>query len=173
MEPIAGSKAIRLAVVGLGDTGLFHLERLSLHPDFQPAAVYDPRGDRATLAELFGCRLCRSWTELLKQSDVPVLFIAAPASVHAELVSDALEAGKHVVVDHPVCLSTGDTQSLEKLLDATAGSLNVVRLRSRDDDFWQALEAVRSGTLGRLRAVKSVWWCYASEPAQEPHHTAA
>ena len=56
--------------------------------------------------------------------------IAAPAVLHFQLAKAALEAGKDVVVEKPICLDVTEARALVSLAEAKARVLMVVRQRS-------------------------------------------
>ncbi|HEX3214976.1 MAG TPA: Gfo/Idh/MocA family oxidoreductase [Actinomycetota bacterium] len=50
--------------------------------------------------------------EVMADPEVDALVIASPARTHAPLVADALAAGKHVLVEKPLALSTAEAVAL-------------------------------------------------------------
>src|SRR3990172_1784579 len=76
--------------------------------------VCDPDGSRLKeCGEAFpGVRLCAGYGDALRDGGVTAVAVAAPAALHAEIVSKALEAGKDVFVEKPLCLSAGEGERL-------------------------------------------------------------
>jgi UDP-N-acetyl-2-amino-2-deoxyglucuronate dehydrogenase len=56
--------------------------------------------------------------ELLGRSDIDAVSICTPAATHAEIVLDAIRAGKHVLCEKPIATRFGDAGAL---IDASAG----------------------------------------------------
>ena len=56
-----------------------------------------------------------SYTEILDNREIKGVAIAAPAETHAELVKEAILAGKDVYVEKPLCLSVEQGKELNKL----------------------------------------------------------
>ncbi len=169
MPSVSREEPIGVAVVGLGRTGLFHLERLSLQADFRVTAVFDVQASRSELAEPFGAERCRSWSELLGRSDWQLLWLTVPPVERARCVVEALQAGKHVVVDHPVCLNEQQLAQIGEALSRSPGRLSVLSLREPDSDFLQALQTVRAGQLGPLRSLAYTLWTFlAGDESRSP-----
>src|SRR5258707_14887307 len=103
---------VGLGIVGCGGvTQIIHLPALAQIPDkFRVAALCDV--SRATLDGV-GQRWnvparCRDYRELLARDDVGAVLIANPHALHAEVAVAAMEAGKHVLIEKPMCLTLAD-----------------------------------------------------------------
>lgn len=92
---------------------------------------------------------------LADDPSVEVAIIATPPVHHAALATRLLEAGKHVVVEKPMCLTLADAERLAALARERRLALTVHQSRRFDPDFL-ALEAiVRSGRLGEVFNVET------------------
>jgi len=103
MEPI------RVGVVGLGVSGYqLHAQPLSLLPgQFRIEAVcdMDPALAKQRGAE-FKARVCSDVKALLADPAVELVVLAVPTPLHHPLALQALDAGKHVVVEKPMATTT-------------------------------------------------------------------
>ena len=72
--------------------------------------------DGVELIEIATRHTPRSTDDLLRDSNIDAVIIATPASTHAELICKALRAGKHVLVEKPMCMSVAETESIKPLL---------------------------------------------------------
>ncbi|WP_082232395.1 Gfo/Idh/MocA family protein [Halobacillus massiliensis] len=59
----------------------------------------------------------KDYEEMLGDSSIDVVIIAVISSLHARMVKEALQAGKHVVVEKPLALSIKDAEEIVKLAD--------------------------------------------------------
>ena len=79
-------------------------------------AVWDP--DRAAarrVAEEIGdCRVYEDYDELLRNPEIDGVIIVSPAVMHAEMVLKAIQAGKHIFVEKPVCIHTEDAYEIQE-----------------------------------------------------------
>jgi len=152
----------RIAVVGAGVIGAHHaLVVHQLAGRIELAAVVDGRLDRAErLAAARGGRAFPSLTTALASVDVDLVAVCTPTGRHGEAVLEALDAGKHVVVEKPAETTPSRIDALIAARDR-AGKLVCVVSQHRFDPATEAvLGAVHDGSLGRLTsAVASIaWW---------------
>ncbi len=96
-----------------------------------------------------------AWDEELSDSEVHAIAIAAPAALHAELTSVALEAGKHVFVEKPLALRVTEAQRLCELAERKNLRLMVGHLLQYHPAFLKLVEIVNGGALGRLQYIYS------------------
>jgi predicted dehydrogenase len=116
---------IGAAVVGYGYWGPNLVRNLNEHPEFRLLGVCDL--DEARIAELErrhpGVPVERSFDALLLDPRVEAVAIATPPSTHFALVSKALEAGKHVLVEKPLATKTSDAEALAELAEQNERTL--------------------------------------------------
>lgn len=104
----AGAQRLKVALVGLGTMGTRHARVLAALPArFTVAHAYDV--DRSAAGPQ-GIPRCRSEAEALDGVDVAI--VATPILTHAPIVSRALAAGVHVLVEKPLCATTAEARGL-------------------------------------------------------------
>lgn len=94
---------------------------------------------------------------LFAGADVDVIVIATPNHLHAEQARSALLAGKHVVIDKPMCLSTHDADELLALAREKNRVLTVFQNRRWDADFLTIQRLLATHRLGELNAFHARW----------------
>ena len=99
---------VRVGVIGCG-AGIFHLEGYEAEPRAEVVALAGLDTDRCQmLASRFGVpRIYREYQELLAQDDIDAVSIAVPNFLHMPVAVAALEAGKHVLIEKPLCVAPG------------------------------------------------------------------
>src|SRR5699024_4670629 len=88
-------------------------------------------------------------------SEVDILTLAVPNDVHKDLAIRAMAAGKNVISEKPVTLSSAD---LQEMIDASEkyGKLFTVHQNRRwDEDFLAMKEVYESGKLGYVFNIES------------------
>lgn len=158
MSPLTATVPVRIGIVGLGRMGAFHLERLSLREDCQTVAAFDTDSQKANYASSFGCRIHECWDGILTDAEIEVVLIATTPESHATLTIEALQAGKHVVVETPLCLSVAEADDMIAAARREDRVLSVVHNRRWDENFTAAADALQSGQIGQLQAIKLVVW---------------
>jgi predicted dehydrogenase len=112
---------IRLAVLGAGSFARdVHLPNLQRHADqFKIEAIVTRHGPAAVAtARRVGARTAATdYQEVLADPAVEAVLIATRHHLHAEMVGEALRAGKHVFVEKPLALTEEELDALEKLVD--------------------------------------------------------
>ena len=108
---------LRAAVIGLG-VGEEHIAGYDAHPDCEVVAICDISAER--LAEVGdrhpGLRRTDRPDELLSDPEVDVVSVASYDDAHYEQVTAALEHGKHVFVEKPLCLHEREAERIHALL---------------------------------------------------------
>jgi len=144
-----------VALIGAGPWGR-NLAR-SFHTLGALAAVSDP--DASALAKclegLDGVEAATSVAQVLGRSDVTAVAIAAPAALHYALAKQALDAGKDVFVEKPLCLDVKEGVALGALADREGRVLMVGHLLRYHPHVCRLLELVAQGELGRLHYITS------------------
>jgi predicted dehydrogenase len=115
-------KRLRAGIIGLG-VGEAHIEGYERHPGCEVAALCDFSEDR--LREVGekhpGARLFDRADELLDDPDIDVVSIASYDNYHYQQVVRALNAGKHVFVEKPLCLYEEEAVGIRHLLRENPG----------------------------------------------------
>jgi predicted dehydrogenase len=102
--------------------------------------------------DLTGVTGYRHFEELLADANIDLVDLCVPNDSHASMAIQALQAGKHVLVEKPIALSPS---AGEQMVEAarTAGKLLMVgHVLPFFPEFAFALEAVRSERFGSLQA---------------------
>ncbi len=104
-------KKLKIAVIGAGRLGGFHAQKLAGMPEEELAAVVDPLpANRQRVAAECRCPALADHRDLLGRIDAAV--IAAPTACHYQLAKDFLEAGTHLMVEKPLCLTSAQADQL-------------------------------------------------------------
>jgi UDP-N-acetylglucosamine 3-dehydrogenase len=106
----------RVAIVGLGAMGRRHARVVSsLQDRFEVVGVYDEHVDRRSCP---GIATLGTEAEAIACSDVIV--VATPNAAHAATATRALAAGRHVLVEKPLCALGAEARALEALARGSA-----------------------------------------------------
>lgn len=119
--PRTSSARIRVAVVGAGgfarSAHLPNLQKLSAR--FQLQSVVTRSGPRAVqVAKQFGAASASTdYEAVLNDPEVDAIIIATRHHLHGSLALAALRAGKHVLVEKPLCLTAAELQALDEFVE--------------------------------------------------------
>lgn len=137
------TRRIRLAVAGAGLIAqVIHLPTLDrLRDHFEVVALADPSVRvRDRVAARHGIPATQADHRSLLELDVDAVLVCAPNGLHAEIVLDALDAGCHVLVEKPLCLTVRDAERIVERRDET-GLVVQVGYMKRFDPAYEALSA--------------------------------
>ena len=148
---------VQVGILGVGAvTQVIHLPMFSERPDVDVVAVSDPDGLKAeALATRFEVPRVLSDEEILTDGEVQAAVICAPNHLHESLAVEALERGKHVLVEKPLAMSG---EGVRRVLDTAAASGRhlAVGMHHRFRPDVGALAAfVAGGELGDIYAVRA------------------
>jgi predicted dehydrogenase len=102
-----------LGLIGCGAFGLFCLDAFSKMKQVRPVAVSDVRRDVAEdFAKEFRLKAFGDPADLMALDDVDIVHIATPPNTHYELALQALRAGKHVLCEKPLAVSTAQADEM-------------------------------------------------------------
>lgn len=146
---------LKVGIVGYGyATTTFHAPLIAAVPGLQLAAVSsgDPAKVGIDRPEL---PVFTSPQALFACDEIELIVIPTPNDTHFPLAAQALAAGKHVVVDKPFTLTTGEAQELIAIARRHDRLLSVFHNRRWDSDFLTLQAVLRSGSLGRVTHFES------------------
>ena len=104
----------RWGILGPGRIATTFARDLRLVPNAELAAVGSRSLPRAAAfaRELGFAAAYGSYEELLSDESVDAVYVASPHALHAEHVTAALDAGKHVLCEKPITLRAADAEEL-------------------------------------------------------------
>ena len=150
---------IRTVVVGYGYAGRhIHVPLLRLESALQLHGICsgDP-AKRDAIRSQFACRTYSTFEEVIADSDVDLVILATPNALHAPQAIAAMSAGKHVVVDKPMCLSVGEADQMIQASRQFQRILRVFHNRRLDGDFLTLQRLIEQGEIGPIRWMELSW----------------
>lgn len=113
-------KKINIAIIGCGHWGPNFIRNFSQMPGVRVAGICDYSSDRlAHFKALYGKGLqsYSNYRSLLNKNDLDAVIVSTPATTHYKITKDALEAGKHVLVEKPLSTNSRDAEELVRVAD--------------------------------------------------------
>lgn len=96
------------------------------------------------------------FADILENKEVEAVVIATQTPLHYDFARKALEAGKHVFVEKPICQTIEQAEELVRLADANDLRLMVGHLLLYHPAFNYVDTLIKNGELGDIRYVYSV-----------------
>ncbi len=120
--------------------------------DFKPAAAQ-------SFAEKHQIEMLPDWNALINSPDVDAICICTPSGTHAPLAIEALNAGKHVVLEKPMALTVAQCDAIIAAAKKNHTKITVIAQLRTEPDIIRAKELIDNGTLGKITMVQ-LHMCY-------------
>src|SRR5579884_2931068 len=160
---LSNTSQIGFAIVGCGMIARFHARALAEVPDARLVALVSRReaNARAMATELgLDCAIATDLNAVLARPDVQAVIVTTPSGAHLEPALAAAQAGKHIVVEKPLEITTARCDQIIEACDRYGVKLCTI-FPSRFGDANRALkDAVEAGRFGRLTLGETTckWW---------------
>lgn len=148
-------REIGVGLVGYGYAGsVFHAPLIESVPGLRLVAVAS--GNEAKL-RADRPEVSRDGTPeaLFARPEVGLVVIATPNATHFDLARQALQAGKHVVVDKPFTVTLAEAEELARLASHSGLLLSVFHNRRWDSDFLTLRQLLGRERLGEVSYFES------------------
>lgn len=141
---------IRFGIVGCGVISDWHARAIAAIPDALLVAVTDVRPVAAQqFAEKYKVIACEDLDELLA-STIDAVCICTPSGMHAEQAIKAANAGKHIVLEKPIGITTPQLDAIVEACRRNKVRLTAVSQYVFSDAMQKLKSAVDEGKLGKL-----------------------
>jgi predicted dehydrogenase len=161
-----------VAIHGVGNVAKAHAASWLKNPHVEIVSVTSRRKESAQrLADEVGldCYVGDDFDHVLADRRVDIVNLSGPNQVHTQQGIAASEAGKHVLVEKPMCLSMEENRTLRDAV-ARAGVKSVVSFVLRWNPLFENLKSLlAAGTIGELFYVE----VRCSEGGRRHHDAAA
>jgi predicted dehydrogenase len=150
------TETLAVGVIGLG-VGEQHARAFAAHPACRVTALCDrdPLKLESMAPIMPDARRYTSAERLIEDPAVSVVAVASQDDDHYRQIMRALEAGKHVFAEKPICLTSGELADIERAWRASGKRLTTNTVLRRSARFRWLYEAVRGGRLGRLFLIEA------------------
>jgi len=149
---ISGGKDImRFAIVGCGVISATHSACIAGIEGAELVAVADIVEERAKkLAQKYNCDYYTDYHEMLKRDDIDIVNVCVPSGLHHIIAIDAMNAGKHVIVEKPMDITLPAADAMLEAAYKTGMKMSVISQHRFDDAMIEIKKAIDSGRAGKL-----------------------
>ncbi|ODS04421.1 oxidoreductase [Vibrio scophthalmi] len=148
-------KPIRTALIGFGISGqCFQAPIIASIPALKLVAVLS--SDKVKVhQQLPDVVVHQDIESLLADDSIELVIIATPNELHYSMAEQALNAGKHVVVEKPFVIHSQDGEALIALANKLDRKLSVYQSRRFDGDFLTIKRLISENKLGQIHTFYS------------------
>lgn len=142
---------INFGLIGCGRVAPRHAQSFGEVAGARLVAVADIIESRAArFAKDCQAEKFTDYHRLLERRDVDAVCICTPSGMHAQMAIDAMQAGKHVVVEKPMAMNLRDADRMIDTAKSTGVKLCIVLQNRYNPPMQDLRRAVDEGKLGRL-----------------------
>lgn len=148
-------KILNIAYIGNGkSTNRYHAPFVLARPEiFRISKIFARHIEHNAWDAIPGVTYTTDLAEVLEDSSIDIVEVVTPSSTHFEFARRALEAGKHVVVDKPICATETECRELFALAKQMGVTVQCYQNRRFDSDFLTAKKVLASGKLGQVHEI--------------------
>lgn len=145
----------KLVVVGYGGMGGWHVGFAQKSDVIELAGIYDIKEERRVLARENGIRAYESLDEVFSDPEVDIITVATPNDHHKEIAIAALNAGKNVICEKPVCMNSVELEEIIAVANKAGRLFTVHQNRRWDTDKMRIADLYNAGTIGKMLNIES------------------
>lgn len=145
----------KLGIIGFGGMAGAHFNALKNYDRVEVKGVFDVDPKRLQAGIEKGVLAYKSKEEILSDPEIDLILIATTNEAHKELAIEAMAAGKHVICEKPVTISS---KELAEVMEASKKYNRVFTIdqnRRTNRDFVLMARNVESGLLGKPYIIES------------------
>jgi predicted dehydrogenase len=151
---------VRFGFIGAGQIAHYAAEAVLRHPDARLVAIQDLSLERLkTLQKKFSLQYAHEKVEdLLADKNIDAVYIAVPNKYHIPLTIQALEAGKHVLLEKPFAMNATEAAKAIAIAEKSGLVLNLGMNQRFSADSQKIKALVEQGVLGDIYHAKAYWF---------------
>ena len=140
---------IKVGFIGAGDISLLHAEGVQKAENAELVGIWNRTRDKALeKSKIFNCEVFNTVEELLTAVDV--VYVLTNMETHHLYAKQAIEAGKHVLVEKPTAVTMDEIEDLKSAAEKNSVQVAPVHNYIYEPSVLRAKEMIESGKLGDL-----------------------
>jgi predicted dehydrogenase len=151
---LGANDRINVGVIGVGGRGFYVAREFARAGEKENAQilavcdVYEKRKNKA--AEAYKAQGYLDYREVLNRSDIDAVIVATPDHWHATIALEAMDRGKDVYLEKPMCHTIDEARRLVDTVKETKRVLQVGSQTTSGDQWHKAKKAIADGMLGQV-----------------------
>jgi predicted dehydrogenase len=150
---------VRFGFIGAGQIAYYAAEAVMRHPDARLIGIQDLSLDRLkTMQKKYSLQYAHEKVEdLLANKSIDAVYIAVPNKFHIPLTIQALEAGKHVLLEKPFAMNAEEATKAIAIAEKAGLVLTLGMNQRFTADSQKIKRLVNQGVLGEIYHAKAYW----------------
>ncbi len=163
------NQQLGIAVLGLGRVGPAHVRVIAENPRARLVAIaeVDETKRGGVAANYPDCAALVDYRDVLARADVQAVIICLPHWLHTRAAVDAVQAGKHVLIEKPLATSVEECEQIAEVVRTSNVTFTVGHTQHFYPIVAKAKQILDDGRIGRpIMAIDS--WYKPYEPEKRP-----
>lgn len=154
------SESLNIGMIGAGSIGRVHIETFAKVDGAEIVAVTDVNREAAEkAANDYGItKVHESAEEMIADPSLDAVIIGVPNKWHAPLAVQALQAGKHVLLEKPMAIDLADAKKIRDAADESGKVLMISHQMRWEGPAMAVKEKMEQGELGNIYHAKTGWF---------------
>lgn len=159
-QPVSANESLAVALIGANGMGFSNLEMILNVPGVRAAAICDVdkrvlEAKAVSIERTTGKKpdTFTDFRRLLERKDIDAVIVGTPDHWHCLITTMACEAGKDVYCEKPLANTIEETDVMVQIARRTGRVVQVGQWQRSDKHWYDAIQFVHSGQLGRVRTV--------------------
>ena len=152
----AAKRNIRIGFIGSGWISTVHYDSFKAIGNCEVAAQadIDPERSKAFRKDRPIKKYYKNYRTMLKSPDIDVVTVSVPNFMHGPFAIEALKAGKHVIVEKPLCVRLEESEEIAHLAKKNGLMVGYAEELCYIPKFERLKQIADSGALGDIYMVK-------------------
>ena len=148
---------VTMGIIGFGGMGKFHLDLVRKHVSDKMTVkgAYDIKPEAAEKIRENDILVYPTADALLSDPEIDLVLVSTPNNFHKEYSIRALRAGKHVLCEKPVMMSSEELEEVLAVAKETGKIFTVHQNRRWDRDYLLVKKALEEKTVGKPFFIES------------------
>lgn len=148
---------LKVGIIGTGGIAEVHMRSYAANPEVEMYAICDLMEERAAeKAKQYGIsKVYTDFREMLNDPELEAVSICTPNNWHAPISIAAINAGKHVLVEKPLCKTVEEALEVEKAVRANDRVLQVGFVRRYGSNTKIVNRFIEAGEIGEVYYAKA------------------
>lgn len=158
------TKEIRIGIVGCGMISRYHAQAILKTKGASLAGCCSHSYKSAeAFAREFSVPAFQCYAQMLSQNEIDAVAICTPSGDHADQILAALDAGKHVIVEKPMCLSLEEANKVVEKAEQTGLVVCVISQSRFSDAAREIKRVIDAGAFGKMVSASLMMRYYRSQ----------
>ena len=144
-------KKLGIGFIGAGEISILHGRAIRQIPNAYLVGLWNRTESTAKRrGKEEGCKVYKTPEELVSDSDIGAVIICTNLETHLPFARLAMEAGKHVLVEKPICSSVAEVEEMKAVAEQTGRLCVPGHNMIHEESLRRARRLIVNGDIGQM-----------------------